>query len=1113
MRPFTYCLVFLAIVLVATSSGCGGGTSADPCESAECDSLATCDSTSGTAVCTCPDGYSDVNGDGTLCTEIDECTDGTDDCDANATCTNTDGAFTCACNDGYSGDGATCADIDECTDETDDCGTNATCANTDGAFTCTCNTGWTGDGVTCADLDECLVAADNDCDANATCTNVTDGGGFTCACNAGWTGDGVDCADLDECLVAADNNCNANATCTNVTDGGGFTCACNTGWTGDGVDCVDLDECVLPADNNCNANATCTNVPAGGGFTCACNTGYTGDGVTCSSTCSADLGSATGEVSTGSNAGETNDFDGFCGGTGGLDLCFHWAAPNADTYQIDTFGSDYDTVLRAYKAGVETACNDDSAGLQSMVAIALEAGESIVIVVDAYSSAAIGNYVLNINISAIPPESVCDDFADNDSDNLVDCSDPTDCQPTADCVPGPGAPGDTCVVHTDCAANNNDPACMPDAMGWQDGYCMEWCNLGTPDCPAGSFCTDFGFGSMGLCMDECDLAADPCRPGFFCCYNPDFDANVCQPNSWPCMANCQPSSSADYLEAVDATNNAVYWDGFGAVSAGPGTPEDPGLTMANVMTFTIEGSSAENGDDVPAASDYKDVDTFLISAGTADDIYITLDVAGTGADLDVLVTDLAFGFVSISWNIGNGSSDTFDGVYEEEFSISDYGMFTPGGDYLVSVGVWQSSTGLPVNWQMTLCGVPCQDVCALPSSQCSGSIIQSCVVGANGCTEWEDTMVDCAATGANCDDSAEPAVCIYYSPQVAGDLIITEIMQNPAAVLDSAGEWFEVYNASGETANLLDLIVKDDGTNIFVVDTDVIVPPGGYAVFGNNVDSTTNGGVIVDFAYGNMALGNFDDEIEIISVDGTITIDRVAWDDGATFPDPTGASMSLDPAALDAVSNDDGTNWCEGSTVYGDGDLGSPGSPNPMCLAGSTLLQEDFNDLTGWTVLDNGGCAPLGGVWADVATHDGVGCGNLDAVPILGTGWDTYSTDATYAVADSDCAGMACILDTELRSPVVDCTGFTTVTLQYDIGFMTWTAGDFVDVEVTTIPGDYTGATLVAQYGPGGDFIGTENIDISTPAADSPTVEVRFHYYNADWEYFVLLDNLWIIAN
>ena len=43
-----------------------------------------------------------------LITDIDECSDGSDDCDDNAVCTNTDGSFTCVCESGYTGNGRVC---------------------------------------------------------------------------------------------------------------------------------------------------------------------------------------------------------------------------------------------------------------------------------------------------------------------------------------------------------------------------------------------------------------------------------------------------------------------------------------------------------------------------------------------------------------------------------------------------------------------------------------------------------------------------------------------------------------------------------------------------------------------------------------------------------------------------------------------------------------------------------------------------------------------------------------------------------------------------------------------------------------------------------------------
>ena len=41
-------------------------------------------------------------------TDIDECTEETDNCDDNGICTNTEGSFTCLCDPGFSGDGVQC---------------------------------------------------------------------------------------------------------------------------------------------------------------------------------------------------------------------------------------------------------------------------------------------------------------------------------------------------------------------------------------------------------------------------------------------------------------------------------------------------------------------------------------------------------------------------------------------------------------------------------------------------------------------------------------------------------------------------------------------------------------------------------------------------------------------------------------------------------------------------------------------------------------------------------------------------------------------------------------------------------------------------------------------
>jgi len=157
------------------------------------------------------------------------------------------------------------------------------------------------------------------------------------------------------------------------------------------------------------------------------------------------------------------------------------------------------------------------------------------------------------------------------------------------------------------------------------------------------------------------------------------------------------------------------------------------------------------------------------------------------------------------------------------------------------------------------------------------------------------------------------------------NLVINEIMQNPSAVSDANGEWFEIYNGSLDTVNLIGVIIKDNDTDFHTISSDVIVLPRRYAVFGRNADSNTNGGLIVDYEYSGINLANGADEILLMDPYGN-TIDSVAYDDGSTFPDPNGASMSLIRVGDD---NSIGSNWFENDYLtYGDGDYGSPGVRN-----------------------------------------------------------------------------------------------------------------------------------------------------------------------------------------
>ena len=125
-----------------------------------------------------------------------------------------------------------------------------------------------------------------------------------------------------------------------------------------------------------------------------------------------------------------------------------------------------------------------------------------------------------------------------------------------------------------------------------------------------------------------------------------------------------------------------------------------------------------------------------------------------------------------------------------------------------------------------------------------------------------------------------------------GDVIINEVMQDPLAVGDSQGEWFELYNSTGHAIDIDGWVIRDDAANVHTIDHGgpLIIPAKGYLVLGNNADQMSNGGYHCDYEYSSFTLSNSDDEI-VLEQNGT-EIDRINYDGGPIWPKPTGASRT-----------------------------------------------------------------------------------------------------------------------------------------------------------------------------------------------------------------------------
>lgn len=174
-----------------------------------------------------------------------------------------------------------------------------------------------------------------------------------------------------------------------------------------------------------------------------------------------------------------------------------------------------------------------------------------------------------------------------------------------------------------------------------------------------------------------------------------------------------------------------------------------------------------------------------------------------------------------------------------------------------------------------------------------------------------------------CSDGGVPRAIV--SPTV-GDLVITELLPNPDAVADSAGEWFEVL--VNDNVDLNGLQVGDDP-----LAPDLTLPAGGTCiavfagqrlVFARNADPLANGGLpAVDQTF-SFDLVNGGDLL-FVGVDDMV-LDQITWSSSSA-----GIALSLDAAAHDEVANDIEANFCAAAAAYGDGDLGTPGVANPGC--------------------------------------------------------------------------------------------------------------------------------------------------------------------------------------
>ncbi|MCB0159703.1 MAG: lamin tail domain-containing protein, partial [Caldilineaceae bacterium] len=163
---------------------------------------------------------------------------------------------------------------------------------------------------------------------------------------------------------------------------------------------------------------------------------------------------------------------------------------------------------------------------------------------------------------------------------------------------------------------------------------------------------------------------------------------------------------------------------------------------------------------------------------------------------------------------------------------------------------------------------------------------------------------------------ATPDVPPWTGPLPA--LRISEFLADPAAVADSAGEWVELHNAGATAVNLRGWILADLGDDRHVIAQDLMLAPGAYVVLGRNSAMAENGGVVLDYVYSGISLGNDEDELLLLAP-GDREVDRVIWGTGSVVDVARGRSTQRRPG---------GAGWAVSTTPWpgSAGDMGTPGT-------------------------------------------------------------------------------------------------------------------------------------------------------------------------------------------
>ncbi len=474
-------------------------------------------------------------------------------------------------------------------------------------------------------------------------------------------------------------------------------------------------------------------------------------------------------------------------------------------------------------------------------------------------------------------------------------------------------------------------AACGDAAGTADEACATDCTT-----PPAAECVDGNFveyAPTGTCVDaECRYEAitTACAGGCDatgCASTGPCDLLACDE---PPASTCEGTSAVTYAGGTCEDGACVYEPtrvdcAVGGEVCRGGQCVDPSDPCAGVTCDT----PPVNGCDGSRVIEYEavgvcDEGDCLYDSTAGDDCAASGEVCANGACVDpgdpcATVTCDAPPAPTCSGNsvVAFASSGTCDGgtctYAQTRTNCEESGLICVGGTCIAGGDLCEGVT----------CDAPpattCVDTTTLATYSATGTCIAS-GPGAGTCDYSEVREACPAATPACVGDR-----CVGVPG--AGDLVVNELYYD-APGEDDGREWLELRNASDSPLFVGGVVMKDDGSDEVTL-PDAVIEAGGLLVLEDAPGAT---GVSGALTWGSFTLGNVDDEVELRL--GDVLIDRVVYNEGGDPPWPaaTGASLALDPRAVDNATPDA---WCLATTPISDTipELGSPGRPNGECVA------------------------------------------------------------------------------------------------------------------------------------------------------------------------------------